>query len=521
MRHTLFRISGPVGIGALACLITVVAVGLASILSLMSAFPFAMLGAAAGSLGSNPSYSGVPSLRVAAKRLSARLFTDAEMAERALAAAGHPFSAEGFHHAVRSRNRDVVALYLRAGIPIEDRDKDGRTALINASLLSDGPLAADLLSRGAQVNVSDAMGITPLIAASIARNTKLVQTLMDHGAEPKGRDRFGHGALHYAVLNQNAELARMLFTHSAADVDHPCCDGTSSLCGHALFTGNWGDFIQPTLNRSVGSLEWVPAAQDLFSRALVDRQTERLQLLQSKHKGDAKPRGSNQPWIVHAIVQNDFAAFRTLLELGADPNTMLAEPVEKRLSNLVANNNVRFYLEAESGISVLMLAAGMGRTEFVQALLQRKAERFKVTKKYKMTALVFATRSDSARTAQSLITDCPDPAKLRVEISLSSQRANLLLNGVSIFTSDISSGRNEFPTPTGNFVITDKHRSHVSSIYDVKMPYFMRLNYRDFGMHQGHIPGYPASHGCIRLPADAAKKFFELAPVGTLVSIRP
>jgi lipoprotein-anchoring transpeptidase ErfK/SrfK len=52
------------------------------------------------------------------------------------------------------------------------------------------------------------------------------------------------------------------------------------------------------------------------------------------------------------------------------------------------------------------------------------------------------------------------------------------------------------------------------------MPYFIRLSCLDFGMHAGYVPNYPASHGCIRLPADTARKFFSEVPVGTLVTVQ-
>ena len=52
------------------------------------------------------------------------------------------------------------------------------------------------------------------------------------------------------------------------------------------------------------------------------------------------------------------------------------------------------------------------------------------------------------------------------------------------------------------------------------MPFFMRLNCRDFGMHEGVVPDHPASHGCIRLPGEIARRLFKEIPVGTLVSIR-
>src|SRR5438034_619132 len=73
---------------------------------------------------------------------------------------------------------------------------------------------------------------------------------------------------------------------------------------------------------------------------------------------------------------------------------------------------------------------------------------------------------------------------------------------------------------TGQFVITNKERNHRSTIYKVDMPYFMRLSCLDFGMHAGIVPNYPASHGCIRLPSEAARKFFSEIPIGTLVTVQ-
>jgi lipoprotein-anchoring transpeptidase ErfK/SrfK len=54
----------------------------------------------------------------------------------------------------------------------------------------------------------------------------------------------------------------------------------------------------------------------------------------------------------------------------------------------------------------------------------------------------------------------------------------------------------------------------------VEMPYFMRLSCLDFGMHAGYVPNRPASHGCIRLPSEAARKFFSEIPIGTLVTVK-
>jgi lipoprotein-anchoring transpeptidase ErfK/SrfK len=114
----------------------------------------------------------------------------------------------------------------------------------------------------------------------------------------------------------------------------------------------------------------------------------------------------------------------------------------------------------------------------------------------------------------------PSPDQLRIEITLASQRAAVIKDGVSVFDTVCSTGRSGFSTRTGDFVITDKDRNHRSTIYKVDMPYFMRLSCLDFGMHEGAVPNYPASHGCIRLPGEAARKLFAEIPVGTLVTVK-
>ena len=95
----------------------------------------------------------------------------------------------------------------------------------------------------------------------------------------------------------------------------------------------------------------------------------------------------------------------------------------------------------------------------------------------------------------------------------------VIKDGVTVFTTQCSTGRQGFTTPVGSYVITDKDRDHRSTIYKVPMPYFMRLNCRDFGMHEGVVQPYPASHGCIRLPSEAARKLFVEIPIGTVVMI--
>ncbi|NBV86591.1 MAG: hypothetical protein EBS01_10100 [Verrucomicrobia bacterium] len=137
----------------------------------------------------------------------------------------------------------------------------------------------------------------------------------------------------------------------------------------------------------------------------------------------------------------------------------------------------------------------------------------------------------------------------RVVIQLRNQRAYFYKNGVVVGVSTISTGREGFGTPTGAFKILAKDKDHKSSLYGdyvdskglvlkrdiergkdpmpagakfdgAKMPYFMRIT-GGVGMHVGFLPGYPASHGCIRMPAQMAEAFFRNVEVGTPVTIEP
>lgn len=137
--------------------------------------------------------------------------------------------------------------------------------------------------------------------------------------------------------------------------------------------------------------------------------------------------------------------------------------------------------------------------------------------------------------------------KPSVKIILSEQRAYFYKSGKLVGISQLSTGREGLNTPMGHFAIQQKDINHVSSKYgdyvdaadnvvkenvelgkDPKppgshfkgapMPYFMRIN-GGVGMHAGYLPGYPASHGCIRMPEFMAENFFKSLSVGTPVTI--
>jgi lipoprotein-anchoring transpeptidase ErfK/SrfK len=107
-----------------------------------------------------------------------------------------------------------------------------------------------------------------------------------------------------------------------------------------------------------------------------------------------------------------------------------------------------------------------------------------------------------------------------IVINLAAQQLYLYRDSKVVFVTKLSTGRRHLPTPRGSFQITDKEVSHTSTIYHVSMPYFMRLGEEAFGIHYGYNPGYPASHGCIRVGSmSEAKMLFRMTPSGTSVII--
>ncbi len=105
-------------------------------------------------------------------------------------------------------------------------------------------------------------------------------------------------------------------------------------------------------------------------------------------------------------------------------------------------------------------------------------------------------------------------------VSLDQQRVHVYRNGVRIAVSTCSSGKPGHETPTGVFVVLQKDKDHHSSTYDdAAMPNMNRLTWDGIALHAGKLPGYPASHGCVRLPMEFSADLFGITHIGTPVII--
>jgi len=108
----------------------------------------------------------------------------------------------------------------------------------------------------------------------------------------------------------------------------------------------------------------------------------------------------------------------------------------------------------------------------------------------------------------------PDP--LKIVVSLEKQHMYVYQGTEEVFSSRVSTGKRGYSTPAGIYSILEKRRWHRSNIYNgAPMPFMQRLTWSGIALHaSGHVPGYPASHGCIRLPRSSASTLFKKTDVG-------
>jgi lipoprotein-anchoring transpeptidase ErfK/SrfK len=159
----------------------------------------------------------------------------------------------------------------------------------------------------------------------------------------------------------------------------------------------------------------------------------------------------------------------------------------------------------------------------------------------------FIQRQAPLKVNQSLLKQAT-PDNTRIAVSIPKQRACLMIGDQVIADGPVSSGRRGHETPKGHFTVMEKDPNHHSSLYGdfvdssgrvvragvsaqidsapsgthfagAPMKWFLRLTGEGVGMHVGILPGYPASHGCIRQSVDGAKLFYDYAKVGTPVDV--
>lgn len=131
------------------------------------------------------------------------------------------------------------------------------------------------------------------------------------------------------------------------------------------------------------------------------------------------------------------------------------------------------------------------------------------------TAPVLAAKKTQQEPPQAL----SGPAMLAV-VSIRDQRISVYDAHGGAIRARVSSGQTEYETPVGVYSILQKNRDHYSNLYDdAQMPFMQRLTWSGIALHAGALPGYPASHGCVRLPHAFAEQIFPLSKIGTRVIV--
>ena len=424
---------------------------------------------------------------------------------------------ENLVRAIAARHQPLVDLFLAARTDVNEPDANGRTALLAATLTRDAGLTARLLAAGADPGRADTDGVTPLMAAAAAGHLPTIAALRAHGAPLDATDAADRSALHYAIAAGQLAVIEQFF-QTPADITGPLRDG-GGLAELACATGD-RRIIELVLSGLPEKVAWAPAGRTLANQAVETRDTALLRLLFARFSGPPAPSENAQPWLAYAVAAHDLALLEMLLACGADPNATLDQPGDTALRHRIAANFMRSYIASEPGMTPLMLAAGLGQTDAVKMLLAAGANRNAGTRgKATLLALYFAAWAASPESVQALLGHAPPRDQTRIEISLNGQHATFIKDGETVLQTEISTGRSGFDTKPGEYVITDKHLTHRSTMYPAEMPFFMRLSCQAFGLHEGYVTGRPASHGCIRLPKNVAQRLFKEAPVGTWVSI--
>ncbi len=355
-----------------------------------------------------------------------------------------------------------------------------------------------------------------LFHATAAKNYPLISALLESGFDPDISGASGETALHLAITTTDDTAARLLLEGGAIP---------GPLLAHALAQGN-ATATDLLLEYGADPNAHLPDNEPPLFVAMRSGNHDLATRLMTLGADVSLPGREGQGALATAIAMGDLSYARILLEAGADPDTQLHAPATSEYTALITEGRaLRSLLKKDSRFTPLMVAAGSGQADAIRLLRKHGAKLNRTTKSWRRWPVNFAAGHGSIECQQLLLgydpETIPKEKQNHIIIDLSDQKAIFYRGNKVIRTSSVSTGKKGHRTRTGTFVISNKYRQWTSTLYNSSMPYFQRLSCSDFGLHVGHVPGYPASHGCIRMPAKNAQRFYASTRVGDRVTIRP
>lgn len=421
------------------------------------------------------------------------------------------------HTALDHGGVELAHFLLQLGLDVDREGKNGNTVAHRVVREGYEELLPLLVKLKADFNQVDSDGYRPLHLAVRHGKTDIVDQLLKAGAAPSLLSRQGDhstSALEMAFDRRALPLADRLLAAGAEPRDE-LYEAVS------LPPGEGYEMVSLLMKHKADTLDNRPGDSPLA--CAVREGKGRIAELLLEAGADPKQEGQcGQPLLNLAVAQGNAETVKLLLEYGADPNQPFnASPSEEFLKHVKSPGVAKWALKGSENLTPLMVAADSGRVEVAEALMKAGAAagRSARVNGTSFWPLFFAARRQDTDMQQVLFGQKPGNRKRWVKVNLKKQKLYLHHGDEVVFTSPISSGRRGNRTKTGHFVISNKYRMWTSTLYDSKMPYFQRLSGGDFGFHYGVLPGYPASHGCIRMPMSKAKELYSMTRPGDYVRI--
>jgi len=506
---------------------------------------------------------------------------DGWMTKRLFQAGADPntIGAEGgslLYEAVDAGDAELANDLLNYGASANGTGASGETALARAVRGDDLDLVEILLKNGAKPDLGGEKSESPLLSAIGNGNVAISKMLIESGAELDWQEALSKAfemrddPLMNLLLNAGADPESTLVGTDQRIFDVAVREGATSAVRTLLDAGSeigdnlWAalltkqdDLVHIILDGGADPSRKGPNGKIPLAFALENQRYRVGRLLLDAGANPNVPYNDTESWLARAVrdnipeiagplikagahvkgvkardgisllswaIANEMSSVAVdLIQAGVDVNERETSSVSSDFRNKFKSTTFQYHLRRDSGIRPLHVAAVKRDYVAAQAIMDAGGKGNVYTRKYLFPVNIGAWYGDTDMMQIVLLGKVPEVQPRKVVIDLSRQRATLYKEGKSVFSSRVSTGKSGHRTPAGNYVISDKHRYHTSTIYaGASMPYFMRLSCAAFGMHQSNsVPSYPASHGCIRMPYSGASHLFSECKVGDLVIIQP